>query len=57
MFATLYGLMERSKPMSGLSFRAMMVRACSGVRVVRSGAAWASSFVQPSSNDSCCSGS
>ena len=53
----LYGLMDRSKSTSGLVLRAMIVRACSGVRVVRRGAASTSSPVQPSSKASTVSGS
>lgn len=44
--------MDRSKPTSGLSFRVMIFLARSGVRVVRRGAAAASSPVQPSSKPS-----
>src|SRR5205807_2351474 len=45
-----YGLIERSKPMSGESLRAMIVRVASTLRVVRSGIGSSSAVPQPSSN-------
>ena len=52
-----YGLIDAEKPTSGLSLRLMITRAASGLTVVVSGAASASSGVQPSSNASRCADS
>src|SRR6201982_1998909 len=46
-----YGLIERSKPISGESLRAMIVRVESTVNVVVNGASSSSAVPQPSSKD------